>query len=257
LTFASVLATVLSLSGWDLALILAVSVQATALAYVPDPRVKAFLLTLPIPFTFASLALGLPVSTSNVLGLPLLLAYAYGVYLLRLRLRLPIVLAIAICAVGYCLVGAAAAPWLPTSDLAFWSLAVSVFALGAVLYRLMPYRPEPPHSSPLPIYLKFPLIALVILSLVLLKKYLLGFMTLFPMVGVVASYEGRYCLWTLTRQMPVVMMSLLPLMATARLLHPLVGLGWSLAAGWVVFLAVLVPITRAQRREAEADADAP
>jgi hypothetical protein len=46
------------------------------------------------------------------------------------------------------------------------------------------------------------------------------------------------------------MLTLLPLMATIRLLYPLLGLGASLAAGWVVFLLVLVPLTARQWREA-------
>jgi len=238
-------------TAYDILLIAAVSVHATVLAYLAQPRWKAFLLTLPIPFTLASLSLGVRVSTTNLSGLILLLGYTYGVYYLHTRRRVPIVVCIVLCAVGYCAAGALVAPWLPDSDAAFWGLWAAVLILGIVLYRLMPHLREPNHRSPLPVTLKLPLIAMVIFVLVVIKHYLQGFMTLFPMIGVVASYEGRHCLWTLTRQVPVIMMTLLPLMAAVRVLYPLVGIGLALAGGWVVFLMVLWPITLRQYREAE------
>jgi hypothetical protein len=238
-----------SLSGWDVLLILAVSVHATALAYVPKPRWKAFLLTLPVPFTLASLSLGRPVGASNVLGLLLLFAYTYGVYALRARLRVPIVPAIILCAGGYCLLASLLAPWIPATGTAFWVAAGIVVVMGVLLSRVLPHREEPSHRSPLPVYVKLPLVALVILMLVIIKQHLQGFMTLFPMVGVVASYEGRYCLWTLTRQIPIIMMTLLPMMAVMRLVYPLGGIGWALAAGWAVFIVVLVVLTRRQWAE--------
>lgn len=226
-------------SGWDLLLIIAVSIHATALAYVPHPRWKAFLMTLPIPFTLASLSLGQQVSASNVLGLVLLLGYTVAVYTLRARLRLPIVPVIVLCAAGYCVLAAATSPWLPRTAPVFWGALAVTMVVGLVLFGALPHRDEPSYRSPLPVYIKLPLIALVIVMLVILKKYLQGFMTLFPMVGVIASYEGRYCLWTLTRQIPVVMLTLLPMMAVMRLAYPAVGIGWAIGAGWVVFLVML------------------
>lgn len=208
-------------------------------------------MSLPVPFTLASLALGTRVSTGNVSGLVLLLGYTYGVYYFHTRRRVPIVICIVVCAVGYCALAAAVAPWLPDTELAFWGVWSAVLVLGLALYRLLPHREEPAYRSPLPVYLKLPLVALVIFGLVVIKQYLQGFMTLFPMVGVIASYEGRHCLWTLTRQVPVIMLTLLPLMATVRLLQPLLGLGPALAGGWVVFLLVLLPVTAKQWREAD------
>ena len=236
----------LTLTGWDLLLIVVVSIQSTALAYLRHPRWKAFLLTLPVPFTLATLSVGQPVGPTNVIGLVLLMGYTYGVYLLHARWRLPIVLSIALCAAGYCGAATALAARLPASEAAFWASVVGVFAMGVVLYRLMPWRAEPEHRSPLPPCIKAPMIAVVVLFLVIIKQQLQGFMTVFPMVSLVASYEGRRCLWTLARQIPVLMMTTLPMMATIHLLGPAVGMGWSLAGGWVVFLAVLIPFTRRQ-----------
>ncbi len=236
----------LTLTGWDLLLIVVVSIQSTALAYLRHPRWKAFLLTLPVPFTLATLSVGQPVGPTNVIGLVLLMGYTYGVYLLHARWRLPIVPSIALCAAGYCGAATALAARLPASEAAFWASVIGVFALGVLLYRLMPWRAEPEHRSPLPPYIKAPMIAAVILFLVIIKQQLQGFMTVFPMVSLVASYEGRRCLWTLARQIPVLMVTTLPMMATIHLLGPVVGMGWSLAGGWVVFLGVLIPFTRRQ-----------
>ena len=238
-------------TAYDILLITVVSIHATALAYLAQPRWKAFLMALPVPFTLASLSLGVRVNTMNLSGLLLLLGYTYGVYVLHVRRRVPIVLSIVLCAAGYCALSALVAPWLPNSEVAFWALAAALFVFALVLYHRLPCLPEPAYRSPLPVYIKFPLIAGVIFMLVLIKHYLQGFMTVFPMVGVVASYEGRYCLWTLTRQMPVLMMSLLPLMATVRVLYPLLGIGPALACGWIVFLTIMLPITARQWREAE------
>jgi hypothetical protein len=242
----------LHFSAWDLALISVVAVHATALAYLHHPRWKAFLLTLPVPFSLATLAVGARVDTTNVVALMLLLGYTLLVYQLHARWRVPVVVAIVLGAAGFCLAASFLAPRLPRDDVAFWTAAGLVFVLGLVLFRAMPHRPEPGHRGPLPLYLKLPLIAMVVTGLVLLKRELQGFMTMFPMVGVIASYEGRHCLWTLSRQIPVVMLTSLPLMATVRLLTPHWGLGGALAGGWVVFLAVLVPLTRWQWRRAAA-----
>ena len=90
--------------------------------------------------------------------------------------------------------------------------------------------------------------------LVIIKQYLQGFMALFPMVGVIASYEARTCLWTVCRQIPVLMLTLLPMIVVIRLLQPAFGIEASLALGWVVFLAILIPLTRWQwRSESTAD----
>lgn len=229
---------------WDILLVVIVSVQATLLAYLPEPRWKAAIFSLPIPFTLSTLALGRPVGASNVLGLPVLVLYTQGVRLLHQRLRLPIILSIALAAAGYCAIGALLAPITPDTEAAFWVCALTVFTLGLALTRLLPEREEPAARSLLPAWIKLPLVAVVIIGLVLLKNTLQGFMTLFPMVGVVAAYESRRSLWTLGRQVPYLMLTLIPLMVTCRLAEPVLGLAGSLALGWAVFLAIFIPLTR-------------
>ena len=221
------------LGPWDLGLVLVVSLQATLLAYLARPRWKAIVLSLPVPFTVATLAVGLRPNITHVLGLVLLLAYTHGVRLLYIRLRLPILLAIVTAAAGYILVASSLVPWLPS---------VAVLALAVGLFRALPERAEPDFRSKLPVWLKLPIIAAVIIGLVILKGWLQGFMALFPMVGVVAAYEARHSLWTMGRQIPVLMMATVPLMAVSHITQPLVGLGLSLAAGWLAYLAVFLPV---------------
>jgi len=229
---------------WDIALLAAVTAQATAISYVHSPKWKAFVWSLPIPFTLATLALGRPVDATNVMGLNVLLIYAHGVRLLHTRLRAPIVPAIAVAAIAYCVIGWRLAQLLPPTDLAFWITTAATFMLGAVLYVVTPHRDEPGHRSPLPVYIKLPSVACVILLLIAIKNDLQGFMTMFPMVGVVAAYEARKSLWAMSRQVPVLMMSMAPLMAVCRIAQGAIGLGPSLAIGWPVFGLVLALLTR-------------
>ena len=109
-----------SLNPWDVVLVVAISVQATVLAYLQQPRWKAFMLSLPIPFTLMTLAAGRPIDATNVLGLFLLLLFTHGVRWLHYGVRMPIIPAIFLSALGYCVLGSLAVPLLPRTDAAFW-----------------------------------------------------------------------------------------------------------------------------------------
>jgi len=239
---------------WDVALILAVSVHATVLAYVPHPRAKAVLYAVPIPFTLATLALGQPIGTTHALGLLLLPLHPNGVRWLHIHGRLPVLAAIAVTAAAYCLVGAGLARSVPVNDATFWPALAAAFLAGLFLNWRLPHREERGHRSPLPIPLKFLLVTCIVTGLVMSKRWLQGFMAFFPMVGVVAAYEARYSLWTLGRQLPVFMLAMAPLLAVCRLTQDSLGLGSALAAGWTAFLIVLTPLTHRLWREAERQA---
>jgi hypothetical protein len=73
--------------------------------------------------------------------------------------------------------------------------------------------------------------ARLVALLVLLKRVLGGFMTMFPMVATIAAYEARG-----------------PMMAAMWLLQRTVGVPvpLSLLVGWGVFLVLLVPIILAR-----------
>jgi hypothetical protein len=90
----------------------------------------------------------------------------------------------------------------------------------------------------------FPIVAGVILMLIAMKRFLQGFMTIFPMVGVVASFESRTSLGTICRALPDFMFAMVPMIAVVRLVQPSLGLGFALGAGWLIFLPMLAPLFR-------------
>lgn len=233
-------------------MVVVVSIQATALAYLRQPRLKTFAYYLPFPFTLATLSLGKPIDATNVLGMAVLLFYVQAVRILYNSAKLPIVVSIALAALGYTGISALMAPIVPRSDAAFWLALGSMALLGVALYLWMPHRDEPEHRTTLPVYIKLPIVASVIVALVSIKSVLGGFMTLFPMVGVVGAYEARRCLWTMGRGQPTWMLAMVPMMAVMRLTQASLGTGLALLLGWAVFLAVLLPLTRRQWRQAEA-----
>lgn len=227
---------------YDILLVLVVSAQATLVAYLYQPKWKAMAMTLPIPFTFAMLALRRPVDTTNVMGSVLLLAFLHGIRVLHYTLRVPIVLAIAVNTLGYCLAGLWLAALLPASTPAFWVACVSAFVLAIFILKVQPHRDEQGHRTPLPVWIKLPIIVAVVIGLVLIKNGLRGFMTVFPMVSVIGTYEARHSLWTLSRQTPVIIITLLSLIIICRLTQDSLNLTWSLVLGWVVFLGIIVPV---------------
>lgn len=223
------------MNGWDLVLLLVVSIQATLTAYFRQPWVKALLVTFPFPFSAAFLSVGHPVNATNIIGLLLLTLFAHGVRWLHLHWKHHIIAAIIGAAGLYGLLGGVIARVLPRQEWTFWVACGVVFTLGALVLRFQPHRDEPPHRSPLPVYLKLPIIMAVVAVLILSKHWLQGFMTVFPMVTVVAAYEARHSLWTLTRQMPVVILSVGPMLVAMHLVQPHTGPYGALAIGWLVF----------------------
>ena len=227
------------MTGWDIALIAVVSIMGTAVAYLRHPEHKAFVLMFPVPFTLATLALGRPLDATNVLAMGVLFGFTIGVWALHARRRWPILAAIAVCATGYCVVGAGIARLRPAGDAAFWGSVAAMLAASWVLIRALPYREEPHHRTPLPVWIKLPAIALVIAGVVMIKEHLGGFMTMFPMLGVVAAYEARNSLWTIVRRIPWLIIFMIPVMVLVRLTQERIGLPAALALAWPVLLALL------------------
>lgn len=233
---------------WDLALLLVVSAQATAVAWVRRPRLKALVITFPFPFSLAYLALGHRIDATNVLGMLLLLFFFHAVRWLHVAARVPIVAAIAVSALSYCLLGALIAQVTPPSEAAFWVAWVTVMPLGVAGLLLHPHREEPAYRSPLPLYIKVPVILAVVAGLVVIKQYLRGFMTMFPMVSVVAVYEARHSLWTMSRQVPVIILCLGPMMLAIHLAQARLADGPALLVGWAVFAVVLPLVSLLQQK---------
>jgi hypothetical protein len=226
---------------WDATLIGAVTAMVALMAVLREPRRKALVLAFPVPFTIASLALGRPVDTSHVTGLSLLFAYTVGVWSLHRKAGVPLLAAISLSAAGFVVIAAWLDPLLPRGEAGFWGSVLATALLGSALLTTLAPSQEPGDRRPLPLAVKLPAVVLVVTFLVWIKDLIGGFMTLFPMVGVLASYENRYGLWSNVRQIPVVMLTMLPLMVTSHLTVDRFGLAASLAIGWIPFAAVLAP----------------
>ncbi len=236
----------LNLSVGDVALMTAVSLQATVLAYVRQPKWKAILLSLPIPFTFMTLASARPVDVTTAAGTALFFFFMQAVRLLRYEARLPIVLAIVVAASAYSLAGAGLAAVLPRTALAFWLAAAAALGLGGVMLRVLPARAEPGQRTALPVWIKFPIITAIILFLIASRSLLQGFGTVFPMMGTLTCYEARRSLWTMGRQAAVVCIVLTVAIVASYLAYPYIGLAPSLVVAWCAWFAVFLPITRHQ-----------
>lgn len=235
--------------AWDLALICTVSIMVIAIAYVHSPEWKAFILSLPVPFTVAAMAVNKPVDATNVLGLVFLYIFMWSVRVLCYTFRCPIVIAIVFAVSLYCVAGTLVRPFIPKTDSAFWIAAAGVllFALGAMYVQSA--RHEQGHRSTLPVYIKVPAIIMVVCFLVLIKQWLQGFITTFPMVALLGSYEARKSLHTMTHRIPAIIIMVLTLMTMSRLAYGVVGLGGSLLLGWIPLALEAVVLFQWTRRQ--------
>lgn len=243
--------------SWDGLLVAVVALQATVLAYMRSPRWKAFLMSLPFPFTVITLSLDRPIGPSHVLALLATFAYIQAVRLAHLRLRLPILAAIGLAVGLYAGLGWVGVGAAPSGEKPFWLACALTFGFGLLAYLKMPYRSEPGHRTPLPLWQKLPVVFSVVFLLVQIKGALQGFATLFPLLGVVGAYEARHSLWTIARQVPVLILCMVPMMAVTHLAQERLGLPLALALGWLALLGIFIPFTRRQwaRQRAEVEAE--
>jgi hypothetical protein len=246
------------LGTYDVALILAVSIQSTALACVGNLRWKGFILLLPIPLTFGVMAVGQRIDTTNVVGLILLLGFAHGLRVLYQRCRVPIVAATALAALGYCAAGWLLADVLPTADWAYWSSIGAALAIGGAGLFLFDYPPEPDYRSPVPFWIKLPCIMAIVVALITIKHELKGFTTVFPMVTSIAAYEMRHSMWTFCRQVAFFMLTGSAMMTVSRVTQPAAGMELSLLFGWFAMLSTFFLLNRmAPRARADGETRVP
>ncbi|MGB9641911.1 MAG: hypothetical protein ACPL3Q_01760 [Candidatus Ratteibacteria bacterium] len=224
---------------WDVVLIAVVAIQAGILTYVSDPRKKSLILVFPFPFTCATISLGGKIDATNVLGLLNLALFTYGVRFFYSKLKMNIVFSIVFFALLYCFLAIVVAKILPDGEIVFWisTFFVAIFAISLALLTDCPV--ENSYRTDLHPLIKIPVIVGVISTLVLLKKQLSGFMTVFPMVGVIAAYESRFMLASVCRQLPVLMICLVSLMMTLKIVANITNFWIGLISGWIVFLIVL------------------
>ncbi|MHC4871095.1 MAG: hypothetical protein ACYTFY_04555 [Planctomycetota bacterium] len=234
-----------NLGLWDVLLITVVPIHATATAYLYKPKHKALLLCLPIPFTLAVLAVGKEMDAANVTGIILYAGFCYAVYLLHKVAKLPIVASIALSALAYGISGSLLLPFVERTETFFWGAAAACFSVALVLYLTIPFKDEPGHKSPLPVWIKFIAIAAVLGCLVAAKSLLAGFVTAFPMVTVITAYEARHSLWTtLCRQASVAMMVFLTMVVSLHISQPHLGWGPAFIIAWLCSAVVFMLFNR-------------
>lgn len=225
----------ITLGYWDLALLVGVSLQATAVAYLHNPKHKSAAMTLPIPFTVASLALGIQINATHVLGMLNLLIYTHMVRLLHDKAKLPIIPSIVVGIVIYIAVGVTGQRWIPVSEPLFWVAAGFNMVLGLSLHFSRSHAAQQGHRSPLPLHVKLPAIMGVVTFLIIIKRLLGGFAATFPMVGTIASYEMRHCLSAACQSVTLMFIVVTPYQITCHLLQDSIGLGPALACGWLAW----------------------
>ena len=159
-------------SGWDWALIGIVSAMTMLVAYLHNPLWKAMVLMVPIPFTVAVLSVGRPISSCNIISLILLLSFAHMVRIFHYTFRCPIIPVIAASALAYCLAGTILAHFLPDTPAAFWIAFGVTLPITALTYGLTPPVDEKGYRTPLPLYIKMPIIIAVVVGLFTLKGQL-------------------------------------------------------------------------------------
>lgn len=231
---------------WDWMLLLAVFLQSSAIAYLYHPKWKALMISLPVPFTMAALSVGQPINATNVAGLALWFMFMHGARLLHQNRRWPIVPAIAIMTLAYCLIAMALVRIIPRSGVAFWISLALLLPLILWIQSRLPHQDEPGYRTPLPLWIKLPIIMVVILVVLVLKKQLQGFMTVFPMVSIIAVYEARHSLRTMCRQMTIASITLTTMFVIIRLAEPWMGLRWAMIPCWLACLLLLALFTRRQ-----------
>ncbi len=238
--------------GFDILLIAGVSILVTIVAFIHSPRVKALVYSIPVPFTPANLSLGSAVGASRAAGLLNLLLFLNLARRLHKGFRINIVVKIAVATAVYIGIGMALIRMIPDTSVSFWICSILMFAVAASVTAAMPALDEPAHRSELPVHIKFAAVAGVVTLIVVLKNLLGGFMTTFPLAGVVTVYEARKSLWTLSRHATLLVFAVGSMIVTMRLVQQYAGLSvpLSLLPGWGAWLLVMVPATMVRwRRE--------
>lgn len=247
----------------DIALVVAVTGMAVGMAYLHSPRAKSLVYMLPIPFSLALISTGRGIDATHMVGMGAVWIFLWVVWLLHSVAGLNIIVAdlaaIAIHAAGSLALARALPaagsrgepPW-------FWGscAAVAVVSLCALLPRT---RGERGHRSDMPVYVKAPLVLVLVACLIAAKEPLRGFMPSFPMASVFAVYEARHSLKTLTMRFPIFMFGFAGMAAVLRILLPARGpiaavdFLLPLAASWAVYVPIYLAMDKWHSRRAAAD----
>ena len=155
------------LGAWDWALVAAVTLQASVLAYQRSPFWKAFVLLIPIPCSIAVLAVNCRVDSTNLWGMVLLYLFTHAVRLLHYDLHAhrsghrPF-------GVGILRAGGGRGCHAARERLVLLGVGSGCGGLAGVAWAIFPRREEEGGRTGLPPWIKLPAIAAVVLMLVLI-----------------------------------------------------------------------------------------
>lgn len=240
-------------SLYDWLLVFAVTALGTLSAYLKDPQLKAVTATIPIPFGFAYIAVGLPIGTANVISGFLCLLYVHVVRLLHYKVKIPIVISIIIGLALFVLAGTFLMPIVPNTEVWFLAACAFDFILGIILFQKQSYKAGVRYKTPLPIYIKAPVIACVVSSLMVIKRLMGGFCTSFPMMNSIVSYESRFSLGDQCRQLPLFLIAGPFMFILMRYLETLLNLNhWLvLLAGYILYTLIYWPLNKELKQRNE------
>ena len=246
----------LAFEFYDYLLIFVVTALGTFSAYLHDPQLKAVTATVPIPFGFAYIAIGLPIGAANAGGALLCLLYVHVVRILTYKAHLPIILSIAVGIFIFVILGAFLLPLCPEGEGFFFFVCAINFVLGLILFQTQTYEPGKHYKTPLPVYIKAPVVALVITGLMMVKKIMGGFATSFPMMNSVVSYESRHSLGDQCRQLPLFLIAAPVMWISMRYAETIGKLNhWLvLAIGVTLYMIIFWPLNQELKRRIKATA---
>lgn len=240
------------LSQWDVVWIIAVCVQLTVAAAFSHPKWKSFISQLPVSFTAAALAVGQPIDATHILGLILFTVFTFEVRFLYRQGHVPIVGAMMMATITYFVMAWVMAAFLPHNGLVFWIACVLSAVFAVMILRLTQHRRERLQRTVVFLWLKLAMTIAIVIVVVQFKGILRGFVTTIPILAFTGIYESRNNLWTVSRQVPVVALMMIPMMVVCHIVEegqgPTLG---SMGAGWLAFLIALAIIEyrRTRRRE--------
>jgi hypothetical protein len=253
----------------DIVLILVVTFMSVGMAYVHSPRAKSLLYMLPFPFSVALISTGRGLDVTHVLGMLAVWGFPWVVYVLHRKLGLNILFADIAAIVIHTGISLCLAGLLPVQGEMRWGigeaswfnlLCLFILITGGLSLRFVPHREEDGHKSPLPPWVKGPIVLAIISLLILNKEALRGFMPSFPMVTIFAVYESRKSLFTLASRFPICLIGFMPMVLVIRALVPyenptlqdyLIGLG----VAWACYIPIYLLLDRFHNAKRAAEPD--
>jgi len=225
-----------NLGIWNILLLILLPTMGTAMSYIPHAKWKAFIAVIPVPFTLITLSIGTFKGVDSALGVIILLAYIFSVKFFYQKLHIPIVLSILLAVIEYCILAYILKILVPNTVPMIIIFTSIYFSLSVWIHLKMPYKEEPHYRSPLAVWKKFLILLLLAIFAIIMKNYLGGFMSVFPLFSIIGAYESRSSLYTFCRYISLAMIGFGFLLSTMYILQDDYGLIPALIAGLSIYI---------------------